>query len=346
MNKIECGDLSQNTFQLGVILYSSELFNESFLIKMRDCVLKLKEDHPLKQWLKWVAATPQVSKKTQERVGFLGEIINSQFNLITDQKVKNQIIEVIGEIPEATILERILKSQLYLIIGNVTKSDNLMRDILKRSPLENWRGYSPRHSFYHVLAKQNIQQIFERLGRHPADRKVFNLFCLYFKNYGNDPALRQMLDGIDLENLHSRLDLKFIEHLSPDLINFLRLKRSDPIRQNEKLLDTAQFPLEMQIYWVWPFLDAEPFVSQNLVMALESLHEKDLLWFNYLMDNEKLADIYTSKTGKSFLPGRRLFLRTQLDSEQDFMLALFKLLEMGDIDNSLVAKTVHFLRHE
>jgi hypothetical protein len=346
VDQIECSDLANHVIQLGIILYSSELFNEKFLIKMRDCVLKLKEDHPLKLWLKWVSATPPVTKKTQERITFLSEIINSQFNLITDQKVKNQIIEVIGEIPQDTIFEQVLRSQLYLVIGNVTKSDSILKDIIRKPPIENWRGYSPRHSFYHVLARQNVQQVLERLGRHPVDRKTFNLFCLYFKNYANDSVLIEMLEEMNLENLHSRLDLKFMEHLAPHLIHFLRLKRSDTGRQIEKLQDAKIFPIETQMYWVWPFLDVDPYVSQNLVMELEALHEKDLLWFNYLMDREKLADIYTSKTGKSFLPGRRQFIRSKLDSEKDFMLALFKLLEIGDIDESLVRKTVHSLRHD
>ena len=313
---------------------------------MRDCVLKLKEDHPLKLWLKWVSAIPELSAKNQERDKFLRDIVNSQFNLITDFKIKSQIIEMIVRVPEKTMYEQLLKAQLYLIIGNVTKSDNILKSVIKAPPLSHWKNFSPRNSFYHKLAKEHFKQIMERLGRHPADRKNFELLCLYLKNYYNDQLLNDYLSDFEIDALAKRMDLKFIESLAPDFVHFLRLKRLEPHEQASRLRSHDVFPIEMQMYWVWPFLAVEPLPTQNLIVELQELHEKDLLWFLYLMDDEKLADIYTTKTKKSFVAGRRHYLRAQLDNDRNYMMSLYKLLELGDVDGELVRKTVHFLRHE
>lgn len=346
VNEISCSDVHGELFQLAIILYPTELFNEKFLKKMRDCVLKLKDDHPLKLWLRWVSASTPLSKKSQERISFLQEVVNSQFNLITDVTVKNKIIEVISSVPEKTLYEKILKSQLYLIIGNVTRSDRILKEIINLTPVRNWKGYSPRPSLYHRVARENFKQIMERLGRHPADRKLFDLFSLYLSNYGNDPALKDLVAEMETDHLKSKITLEFTNNLAPSFVSFVRLQRLSLNKQLIKLRSLVEFPIETQMYWVIPFMDLDPIVSQNLVTELETLHDKDLLWFNYLMDNERLADIYTTKSGKSFLPGRRQFLRSQLDVEENFMLALYKLIEIGDIDQELVKKTVYFLRHE
>jgi hypothetical protein len=346
INELQCSDLNGDIFQLGIILYPIELFNEKFLIKIRDCVLKLREEHPLKLWLKWVSETPVVTEKKQQALSFLSEIVNSQFNLITDIKVKTRIIELIGGVPEKTMYEKLLKAQLYLIIGNVTRSDNILKSIINLAPLDNWRGFSTRQSIYHRLSRDNFKAIMERLSRHPSDRKTLELLCLYFKAYFNDPTLLEIVNEISTKNLDKKLDLKYIEHLSPFFVRYLRIRNFESPRINTRLKDTVRFPIEMQMYWFWPFLNGEPVASQSLVMELAQLHEKDELWFTYLIDDDSLAQLYTSKIGKSSVSERRKFLRDRLEVESDYMLAFYKLLEYGDVDSTLVQKTVHFLIHD
>ncbi len=346
ITELQCSELNGDIFQLGIILYPVELFNEKFLIKIRDCVLKLREEHPLKLWLKWVSETPPLTEKKQQALTFLNEIVNSQFNLITDVKVKTKIIELLGEIPELSLYEKVLKAQLYLIIGNVTRSDNILKSIINLSPLENWRGFSTHQSMYHRLSRDNFKAIMERLSRHPSDRKMFELLCLYFKSYFNDPTLIEIVNDFPTKNLEKKMDLKYIEHLSPFFVRFLRINQLRIARQNGRLKDSMRYPIDVQMYWFWPFLDGEPVVSQSLVMELAQLHEKDELWFTYLIDDDKLAQLYTSKIGKSSVSERRKFLRERLEVKSDFMLAFYKLLEYGDVDASLVHKTVQFLIHD
>ncbi len=40
-DKINCSELSNDVYQMAIILYPAEHFNEKFLIKIRYCVLKL-----------------------------------------------------------------------------------------------------------------------------------------------------------------------------------------------------------------------------------------------------------------------------------------------------------------
>lgn len=102
----------------------------------------------------------------------------------------------------------------------------------------------------------------------------------------------------------------------------------------------------MQSYWVWPFTEIDPLISEVMTNELMKLEKEDQLWFIYLMENEKLADLYSSKSGKSFLPGRRPFLKACLNDHHTFMMGLYKLIELGDINPELVLRTSEQLIHE
>jgi hypothetical protein len=79
---------------------------------------------------------------------------------------------------------------------------------------------------------------------------------------------------------------------------------------------------------------------------LQKLEQQDQLWFIYLMDNEKLADLFSRKSGKSFLPGRRPYLKESLNDYRTFMMSLYKLIELGDINQDLIVKTADQITHD
>ncbi len=346
IDQITCADLNNDVYQLGVILHPPEVINEKFLIKMRDCVLKLNESHPLKKWMKWVARSKPLSKENQEHQTFLNEIINSQFNLITDLKIRNKIINVLQDIPEETIAEKVLKSYLYLMIGNITRSDNIFRDIMAAAPRLNWERTGMRASHFHKLATEQAGQLFTKLSRHPADRRTFELFSLYLQSFYNDETLINMAENVDTSDVESKLNLKYIKGLAPSFVEYLRLSEMSDGLRFKNLRKLKVFPLDMQSYWIWAFLDIDPLVSDVMHPELQRLEKEDQMWFIYLMDNEKLADLFSLNKGKSFLPGRRPFLKTSLEDPHSFMLALYKLIEVGDINSELVMKTTEQLIHE
>lgn len=308
-------------------------------------MLKLPEDHPVKVWLKTVAKPPVLTAEEQKRAAFITEILTSKFNLITDLATKEKIIEVLIDVPETTLAQYLLKSYLYLMIGNVTRSDNVLKAMMKKPPVRNWQGFTAQPTFYHRLAVENLDAMITKIADHPSDRKTWELFSLYLREFFNDPRLIEELNDHEGTQLDGKLQLTSVERISPELVTYLRLKRMKEevlsARLRRKIL-----PLDQQAYWVWYFLPIDTVISEDFLPELAHLEESDPIWFVYLMENEKLSDFYATKTGKAFLPGKRQLLRKLLEKKEDFMLALWKLIELGDIDQKLVNETSRFFTHE
>jgi hypothetical protein len=343
---LACEDLSQDVNQLAIVLYPPELFNEKFLIKLRDCVLKLKDDHPIKSWLRWVSKPRPPSPEDQKRFSFANEIVNSQFNLITDAAVRNQIIDLISEVSGTSLSENILRSYLFLMIGNISRSDTILREIIEKAPVQNWRGFHFRNSVYEKVVLDNLTTVLTKMSKHPSDRKVFELFLHYLESFSNDPILRELVSELKSGQLGGKFGLQYTAKSAPDLVHYLRLAPVSEARRVKVMRKTGWFKDQKLFYWVSPFLDIDPLISDELVKDLSILETDDQLWFTYVMDNEKLADFYAAKRGKGFIPGRRKFLQENLQKKEDYMLSLFKLLELGDINAQLVDQTVKFLVHE
>ncbi len=308
-------------------------------------MLKLPDDHPVKRWLKSVSRPDPMNAEEEKKSAFLTEILTSKFNLITDLTVKNKIISVLIDVPENTPAEKIMKSYLYLMIGNVTRSDNILRNMMKSPPVRLWEGYSAHPSFYQRLAVSNLKAMVTKIANHPSDRKTWELFALYLEEFTNDPNLISELDDHEKSQLDGKLTLLSVERISPDLVQFLRMKRLDEKKLAVRLRKKTM-PIASQAYWAWYFLPIDSVISEEFLPELASVEEKDPLWFMFLMENEKLSDFYSTKTGKAFLPGKRHILRSLLAKKESFMPALWKLIELGDIDANLVTETVRFLSHE
>ena len=346
VNNVNCLKLNEPLYQLGVILYPTDLFNEKFLIKMRDCVIKQDDTHPVKRWFKWAAAPKPLQKSEQSQTLFLNEMLNSQFNLITDLKVKNKIIELISEIHGKSLLEKMLKSYLYLMIGNVSRSDAYLRRIIQETPISNWKGFRPSGSLFDKITKANLPQIFRKLSKHPSDRRTFELFIRYLQEFFNDPTLTELASSSQGSSLDGKLNLAYVKSIAPQFVELLRLETMNEERRIKELRKENNSTLKDQSYWIWPFLDIDPLVSDALMKELVRLEQDDHLWFIYVMDNEKLMDLYLTKSGKSFLAGRRQFLRGQLKNQDTFMMALYKLIEFGDVDQNLVNEALEFMTHD
>lgn len=296
----------------------------------------------MKRWMKSLAASKPPGKKEQKIQKFLTEIINSQFNLITDAKTKNEIIRILDDIPENTMPEQLLKSYLYLMIGNIARSDNILRDIIGSPPRVNWEKAGKVGGLFHKIARDDFRLIISKLGNHPADRKAFQVFSLYLQSFYNDESLLTILDDTDTSEVESKIGLKIIETLAPAFIHYIRLTN---MSENRRMmtLRSKKYPHEEQSYWFWAFLDIDPLISEEMMPELIRLEKDDQLWFIYLLDNEKMADLISRKAGKSFLPGRRPFLKEGLNDPRSFMMSLYKLIELGDINHDLVIKTTDYL---
>ena len=326
------------------MLYPVDLINEKFLISVRNCMLKLNDKHPVKKWLTSQSTRIKPGMKEQQKIDFLGEMLNSQFNLITDQKVKTSVIELIGDIPNNTNLEKLLKSYLYLMLGNITRSDNILKMIISEPPRKFYQAYTVSPSIYHKMTEENLEKILRKFSRHPADRLVFYLFTAYIKNYLNRPELIELVDDIEPSDMKEKVGLAYTLRISPDFVRYLRLVPMSEKRRM-KNLRMKKYTSEMQSLWVWPFMNINPLISETMVERIKILDETDPLWAIYLLADEKLSDIYF-KRGGQVISRRRHFLRQHLMIKDDFMLTLYKLIEIGDIDEELVNKVSQFMIHE
>jgi hypothetical protein len=134
------------------MLFPSDSFNEKFLIRVRDCIINLRSSHPLKIWMKSIGNKKKDNHIDSKDREFLLEILNSPFNLITEVEVRNKIVVLLTKIPNVSIPEKILRAYLYLVLGNITRSDNIIKDIINNPPTEYWLSDKEGSSFFHEIS--------------------------------------------------------------------------------------------------------------------------------------------------------------------------------------------------
>lgn len=339
-----CDLLKSETYQLAVILYPTELFNEKFLLAIRNCMIKLPYDHAVKRWLKFQGQPPKRPEPDPKQAAFLVELLDSQFNLITDQKIKTSVIQLLGDIPGKTNLELLLKSYLYLMIGNITRSDNYLKEIIQQPPVSFMRNFQLQQGVFSRMTEEHLDKVLRKFARHPADRLTFYLFCSYLKHFANQEPLIKLIDEIEPDGQSSRLNLTYTQRAAPELVKYLRLSNMG-IKRRAQTLRTKSYPQSFQALWVWPFLELGGYTPPEGGEHIKKMDETDPLWATYLLNEERIADQYLKLGGQSASRRRSLF-KQHLNTEGDFMLALYKLIEIGAIDDELVDQTAKFLTHD
>lgn len=345
IQSFKCDDLKNDAFRLALLLFPTDRFTEKFLIKMRDCIVKNSSDNLLTEWLKSIDHKVVLTRVEQKRKNLLIDVLNSPYNLITDLNLKTKLTSILIKMPEDTLGEVLLKSWLYLMAGNITRSDNLLKDFINTPPYENWKKTSLKKSFYHSLSNEFIDAILEKLSKHPSDRLIFRLFCEYIRQFYHDEMLLYRINKLSDKIGRSEISLEYVKRMAPALVNHLRLKSMGDSKRMQFLKDPKNISLEEQTLWDWPFFSIDPIISDAFYPILSDWEKKDQLWFIYLLNSERLIDLWSKNSGKSFIHGRRQYLRSQLNDKQ-FMLSLFKLIKLGDIDSSLVELVGAHLREQ
>jgi len=336
----ECSSLSSVVGQIAIILYPLELLNEKLMIKVRDCMIHLKVDHPVKKWLLSVSRLDQLKPEITDQ-SFLIEIINSKFNLITDQKIKNKVIKILGNLEEDTIEKIVLKSYLHLMIGNITRSDNLLLEIINMSPYDFYLSPKKKNDIVSKIVRVNLDKILQKFSRHPADRSIFYLLTEYLKTFTNQNDLAQLLNDVeDEEVVDEKIQLKYLSQRAPEFSRFLKLKKMKHQSYQQELQNTKNNPSKFQLEWVWAYLGFPNFYNEDHLSTFLKQEEKKPLWAMYLLRDEKLFELYRASRSKKTPSQQRQILREKLQQDETFYLALFKLIEMGDMDESLVLETI------
>lgn len=313
-------------YKLAILLYRSEFINEKFLIKLRDCFISLSANHPVKHWLEKNSQSNKLSKDEERKIAILNEVIQSHYNLITDPKVKNGIIKIIMEINGNNLGSVLLKSYLYLLVGNVARSDQLMAEFINRPPVANWKKQASQNDLYFKFTKDNVEKIILKMDKHPSDRSIFQLFVIYLKSFYNEKNLNEILEEIDTKNVEGKIDLKIVKNIAPEFINFLIFR--DRNVDNQTVND--------KIYWTLLFVDRKKELTEAELISLKEIEEKDKNWFLFLMGDEKIEQQYIQKFGKSYMAWKKKYLEDSIQKNSHFNMDLLKMIEFGFIDQNLV----------
>jgi hypothetical protein len=326
------------------LLYSQEQYNEKLLLKIRNCVISLKKDHVLKKWLEEISQSQKISNQDASAIELLDQVLNSPFNLITDLNVKKEVIKLISEIPQKTSIEKLVSSYLYLLIGNITQSDKIIKSIISETPREFFKFKNEKNSIFHKQGALYLERIFEKLRKHPADRLTFGLFIEYLKSYSNSPSLLSLIESNEVDGINNRIFLKYSEQIAPGFLSYLKLKNE---RQDtfQNLIKKKKYDFNFFAYWLVPFSDLDIPFNLEYVQDLKKMSHDDFIWFNLLISDEKTADFYIKNSGVG-LDKNRTELRSQLNNESDFMLILFRLIQLGDIDKTIVDAILKFKKSE
>ncbi len=307
-------------------------------------MLHLEKKHPVKKWLSSLRQEKKPGPKEQAEIDFLNEVLNSPFNLITDQNLKKAVIKVINEVPNDTPYEKLLSSYLYLMIGNITKSDNILKKIINVSPRVFFSHYVAKPSYFHLLAQNHIDKIISKMANHPADRVIFYLFINYGKTYFNKQDLIKIYNDNSLKEISHKMAYSYTEAIIPELVGAIRI--SDMSEEKRGPYEVTQkYSSITKREWFWPFWDYPASYNSQIMDGIFESEKSDPLWVLYLINNEAMADQYLKRGGRN-IQQRRQFLRSNLKNKKDFMLTLLKLIEIGDIDDSLVEQVSHFLTND
>jgi hypothetical protein len=130
----------------------------------------------------------------------------------------------------------------------------------------------------------------------------------------------------------------------PELVGALRISEMSEEKRGPYEVE-KKYPSTTKREWFWPFWSYPVSYNSQILDGVFDAEKSDPLWVLYLINNEAMADQYLKRGGRN-IKQRRQFLRSNLKNKKDFMLTLLKLIEIGDIDDSLVDHVSHFLTND
>ncbi len=316
-----------------------------FLIKLRECLPQIASNVSLNAWYSHLTEAKKNLLNPEEEKLLL-DVIFSQFNLIIDKNIKSKIIKVIQELNEESLDQIILKSYLYLIIGNTARSDNLLKNFFLTRPFENWKRKNNLKSKYSQIIKNNFGQILKKIKNHPSDRAYFQYFCEYlytFYTLEDFYGVNQFCSGIDnfekINNEYSRnIFFPFSNYLSFDFFN--------QDKKIEFLLEEFKKDKDIFFSWYWPLWTEINYFRPEVLDELNQIEKKDEFFVIFILNNNLLIDLYTQRFKKSSIYGRVSLLKKYFENRSTAMLSLYKLLESGYVDSYLVDYMSRYLIDE
>lgn len=350
VENLDCSKLNDEVTQLGIILYPMEEQNENFLKRVRDCVLPLADNNPVKRWLKKASEKKagQVPPEQAEELAFIDSILNSGFNLITAPEQKNKITKIINKLDKDNLPERILQSYLYLLLGNIARSDDLMMKTYSSSPLDYWMKYPYEKNFWSEAISLRNEKIFERLSKHPADRTSFQLFSKYMNEFFNDEILSATTDQyFDDDNLKSKMKLKVYQIRATSFSSYLIYKMGSSRKRSRGVNTDVLNRAPKEFPWFWYFFEEFHDLPKNEKTHILNPYFQDTaidsqLFFQLMASEDSIKEAFYQQKGQSAIKAKRQFYIKLFQDKNYRWVALFNLIEMGNINSEIVDKIMSY----
>lgn len=304
------------------MFYPLDQVNEKFLLKLRNCVVDLDDKHVLKKWLKYTSQSNSQAERDEE----ITIIFRTKYNLITDIKQRSRLVEMLNEVKGESLAESLVRSFLYLLLGNVAESNNQLKSIYQNFPFKVYQHNLKPQSKIMSVALAEMPMIIKKLKDHPSDRTHYQLASAYLLSFLNDPEDLRLLKDFELPMKEDRLKSGYIQALAHDYI----------LSTKKDKLNPSSYQVNFLFQWVLAFSENEIYSKAQLEKLIKYGLESNYLWLIYSLNSERLMDIAMKESSRLSINARRSFLMQQLSKNENLLMSVYKLIELGAIDAQLI----------
>jgi|GEM_PF-6654494 len=135
---------------------------------------------------------PCLQKKTESSISvpsfspkLEGQLFN-RYHLIIDKTEKEKLEQELGLLGKDDFFSGLIRSLIYLKLGNISRSDEVLVEMTKKSFFELAKSHKS-------FSLENLRRLLTYLGKHPSDRRFFKLFLVHLSNYVTEPSETELL---------------------------------------------------------------------------------------------------------------------------------------------------------
>ncbi len=342
--KLNCSQMKDPAFRLALLLHNPLNANEVMLLSLRDCLGGLPDTDPFKRWyarksnvktspaLLAVLESLQTDLQTAWRASTLTE--KQRFAIV-------RLLDVLEDQPPYLDLT-ILQIAGYQKLGNWSRAEELVRRWLSLTPLDRLEQTPARRDALARYMRENIDVFLEALAQGREDRVILEMFFAGLREYITDVKVTdavKSIQNLDVEELLQKLSLRYHRTQAPAFVDWFLNRHLTEARHGRFVDRLLASPSAAERVWVFlGRLPETPLQREALGrLLLKDKREKGKLFY-VLADDPTLSPILgrlEPGAMKNFIKERRQYFLSAY-SEKGDILALAKLVEMGQISEDLI----------
>lgn len=344
--KLDCESMKDPAFQLALLLHNPQNANEVFLLSLRDCLGALPASHPVRRWYNRKASregSPVFRSVIDSLQNELKDVWGSDKALTSKQRAAiMKMLDVLDEYPpylDFTLLQAVG----YQKLGNWARAESHLRQWLALSPIDRLEKTPARRDAFSLYLRDNVETYLEALVEHGKDRFIIQIFLRAIAESVSDTRVTDKVDqflDVDPEEVLTKLALQYHRAQVPGFSDWY-LNRHLERKRRERFLDNFfATPDAAKHFWIFlgrlPDLPRHREALAKLLIDARKRHEAIF----YVMATEEELRPFLQRlepaSVKNLLKERRQFFMSAYGANQQDMLALSQLVEMGQVDAALL----------